>query len=180
MVVWTPNGINPNAITSSTLTATPVNSPASVLTMTVTGPADNGAIPSLQPQTTYQITVVNNALSGPSPASTPVTLTTEAATIAPSAPTNVVASWSNPDPSGATDTLIVSWTAAVPGDSPIDQYLVTITPDNGSGAVTQTVSGSTLKAYFDVDFTSNWRVTVSAHNTVGWGPASKPVTLGGL
>jgi hypothetical protein len=150
------------------------------LTATVTGPATSGFIPSLQPQTTYQITVVNNALSGSSPASTPVTLTTEAATIAPSAPTNVVTSWSNPDPSGATDTLIASWTAAVPGDSPIDQYLVTITPDTGGSAITQNVSGSTLSAYFGVDFTPNWKVTVSAHNAVGWGPASKPVTLGGL
>jgi hypothetical protein len=180
LVTWTPNGINPAAITSSTLTATPVNSTNPVLAMTVTGAATNGAISLLQPQTTYQITVVNNALSGSSPSSTPVTLTTEIATIAPSAPTNVVVKWSVTDPQGTTDTLISSWTAAVPGDSPIDQYLVTITPDSGGSALTQTVTGSTLTAYFGVDFTPNWKVTVQAHNAVGWGPASKPVTLGGL
>jgi hypothetical protein len=180
LVTWMPNGINPVAVTSSTLTATPVSSPASILTTTVSGPATNGAIDLLQPQTTYQITVVNNALNGTSPASAPVTLTTEAATIAPSAPTNVVASWSNPDPSGTTDTLIASWAATVPGDSPVDEYLVTITGSDGGGTFTQTVDGSTLTAYFDVDFTPNWSVTVKAHNAVGWGPASKTVTLGGL
>jgi hypothetical protein len=180
LVTWLPNGINPAAVTSSTLTATPVNSPAAILTTTVAGPATNGAIPLLQPQTTYQITVVNNALSGSSPASLPVTLTTKIATVAPSAPTNVIVSWAVADPAGTTDTLIASWTAAVPGDSPIDQYLVTITPDSGGSAVTQTVSGTTFATYFGVDFTPNWKVTVQAHNAVGWGPASKAVTLGGL
>ena len=179
LVTWQPDGINPVAVTSSTLTATPINSTNPVLVATVAGPARSGAIPLLQPQTTYQITVVNNALSGPSPASLPVTFTTEAATVAPSAPTNVVASWAVADPASTTDTLIATWAAAVPGDSPIDQYLVTITPDSGS-AVSQTVSGSTLTTYFGVDFTPNWTVTVQAHNAVGWGPASKPVTLGGL
>ena len=179
LVIWQPNGFNPVAVTSSTLTATPVNSPASILTATVTGPVTSGAIDLLQPQTTYQITVVNNALNQSSPPSAPVTLTTEIATIVPSTPTNVVVSWAVADPSGTTDTLIASWPAAVPGDSPIDQYLVTITPDSGS-AVTQTVTGSTLTAYFGVNFTPNWKVTVQAHNAVGWGPASKPVTLGGL
>lgn len=177
LLTWLPNGINPIAVTSSTLTATPVNPSASTLTTAVTGSATNGAIASLQPQTTYQITVVNNALRGSSPASAPITLTTQPATVAPSAPTNVVASWQVADPAGTTDTLIASWTAAVPGNSPIDQYQVTIT---GGGTITQTVTGSTLTAYFSVDFTPNWQVTVKAHNAVGWGPASVPVTLGGL
>jgi hypothetical protein len=179
LVTWLPNGINPVAVTSSTLTATPVSSPASILTTTVTGPATSGVIDLLQPQTTYQITVVNNALNGSSPASAPVTLTTGAATVAPSAPTNVVAIWAVADPPGTTDTLIASWAAANPGDSPVDQYLITITPGSGS-AITQTVDGATLTANFGVDFTPNWKVTVSAHNAVGWGPASKPITLGGL
>lgn len=178
LVTWMPNGINPVAVTSSTLTATPVNSPASILTTTVNGPATSGAIPLLQPQTTYQITVLNNTANGVSPASAPVTLTTGAASVAPSAPTNVVASWLNPDPAGTTDTLIASWAAANPGDSPIDQYLITITGSGGTD--TQTISGSTLTAYFSVDFTPNWTVTVQAHNAVGWGSASKPVKLGGL
>jgi hypothetical protein len=71
---------------SSTLTATPVNSTASILTMTVTGQATNGVISSLQPQTTYQISVVSTTICGSSPASTPISVTTSPATVPPSAP----------------------------------------------------------------------------------------------
>ena len=180
-VSWMPNGVNPVAITSSILTATPVNnSTASNLTATVTGPATNGVIPTLQPATSYQITVVSTTIGGSSPASAPISVTTEAASIAPSAPTNVVASWSNPDPSGATDTLVATWSAAVPGDSPIDQYQITITGSDGAGTFTQTVDGTTLTTYFNVDYIPNWEVTVQAHNAAGWGSLSTPVTLGGL
>jgi fibronectin type III domain protein len=179
-VAWTPKGVNPVAVTSSTLTATPVNSTNSVLTTTVTGPGTNGVIASLQPATTYQITAVSTTIGGSSPASTPINVTTEVASVAPSAPTNVVASWSNPDPTGASDTLVATWSAAVPGDSPIDQYQITITGSDGAGTFTQTVSGTTLTTYFNIDYIPNWTVTVKAHNAVGWGPSSTPVTLGGL
>lgn len=179
-VAWTPDGVNPVAITSSILTATPVNSTNSVLSATVTGPATNGIIASLQPATTYQITVVSTTIGGPSPASAPTNVTTEVASIAPSAPTNVMASWSNPDPTGATDTLIANWPAAAPGNSPIDQYLVTITGSDGGGTFTNTVSGTTLTTYFNVDYIPNWSVTVQAHNAFGWGPVSSAFNLGGL
>jgi len=180
-VSWMPNGVNPVAIISSTLTATPVNnSTASNLTTTVTGPVTNGVIPTLQPATSYQITVVSTTVGGSSPASTPISLTTEAASVVPSAPTNVVASWSNPDPTGTNDTLVVTWSAAVPGDSPVDQYQITITGSDGAGTFTQTVDGTTLTTYFTVDFIPNWTVTVQAHNAAGWSRSSTPVTLGGL
>jgi len=179
-VAWTLNGVNPVAITSSTLTATPGNSTNPVLTTTVIGQATNGVITSLQPKTTYQITAVSTTIGGSSPASIPINVTTEVASIAPSAPTNVVASWSNPDPSGATDTLVATWSAAVPGDSPVDQYQITITGSDGAGTSTQTVSGTTLTTYFNVDYIPNWTVTVRAHNAAGWGPLSTPVRLGGL
>lgn len=179
-VAWTPNGVNPAAITSSTLTATPVNSTASILTTTATGPVTNGVIASLQPATSYQITVVSTTIGGSGPPSAPITVTTEAASVAPSAPTNVVASWSNPDPTGTNDTLVATWSAAVPGDSPVDQYQITITGSDGAGTFTQTVDGTTLTTYFTVDFIPNWTVTVQAHNAAGWGPASTPVGLGGL
>lgn len=179
-VSWTPKGVNPAAVMSSTLTATPVNSTASILTATVAGPAANGAIPSLQPQTTYQITVVNTTIGGSSPASAPFSVTTEAASIAPSAPTNITASWTNLNPTGTNDTLIAAWQAAVPGDSPVDQYKITITGSDGGGTFTQTVSGTTLTASFTVDWTPNWTVKVQAHNAFAWGPLSAPVTLGGL
>ena len=179
-VSWTLNGVNPAAVTSSILIATPVNSTAAILTTTVTGSATTGVISTLQPQTTYQITVVNRTLSGYSPASVPISLTTSPATVPPSAPTGVTASWTNLDPTGTNDTLVATWQAAVPGNSPVDQYQITIVGSDGGGTFTQTVSGTTLSASFTVDYIPNWSVTVQAHNAVGWGPASSVFTLGGL
>jgi hypothetical protein len=179
-VSWMPKGVNPAAVAFTTVTATPVNSTASVLTTTVAGPATNGVISLLQPQTLYQITVVNTTISGSSPASTPIRVTTSPASVPPSVPTGVTAGWANLDPTGATDTLVATWQAADPGNSPIDQYLVTITGSDGAGAFAQTVSGKTLTAGFSVDYTPNWSVTVQAHNAFGWGPSSSVFTLGGL
>ena len=179
-VSWTPNGVNPGAIVSSTLTATPVDSTAPILTTTVAGVATSGVLTSLAPATTYQITVVNTSIGGSGPASSPVSVTTEAASIAPSAPTGVQANWANLDPSGTTDTLVATWQAAVPGNSPVDEYQITIKGSDGGGTFTQTVSGTTLTANFTVDYIPNWSVTVQAHNAVGWGPSSAVVTLGGL
>ncbi len=179
-VSWMPKAVNPAAVVLTTVTATPVNSTASVLTTTVAGSATNGVISSLQPQTTYQITVVDTTVSGSSPASTPISVTTSPASVPPSAPTGVTAGWANLDPTGATDTLLATWQAADPGNSPIDQYLVTITGSDGAGTSTQMVSGTTLTASFTVDSIPNWSVTVQAHNAFGWGPTSSVFRLGGL
>ena len=51
---------------------------------------------------------------------------------------------------------------------------------DGAGTFTQTVAGTELTAYFNVDFVPNWSVTVQAHNAFGWGPSSSVFTLGGL
>lgn len=177
-VSWTPGMPNPAVIISSTLTATPVNSTAPVVSTTVTGTAASGLVGPLQPQTTYQVTVVNTTAGGSSPPSAPATVTTQAASVAPSAPTAVSARWGAQ--SATTATLLASWNAAVPGDSPIDQYQVQITGSDGGGTFTQTVLGSSLTASFTVDFIPNWTVTVRAHNAAGWGPWSAPFTLGGL
>ncbi|HEV2208032.1 MAG TPA: fibronectin type III domain-containing protein [Verrucomicrobiae bacterium] len=179
-VSWAPQGVNPSAVTLSTLTATPLNPPGLTLTTTVTGAATTGVIASLQPQTTYQVTVVNTTIGGLSPGSTPLSVTTVPASLPPSAPSGVTADWANLDPTTATDTLVANWQAAVPGDSPIDQYQVTIIGSDGGGTFTQTVSGTTLTASFNVDYIPNWSVTVQAHNAVGWGSASPAVSLGGL
>ena len=179
-VSWTLNGANPAGVTSSILTATPVNSTASILTTTVAGPATSGVISTLQPQTTYQITVVNGTVAGSSPPSAPITVTTSPATLLPSAPNGATASWTSLDPTGTTDTLVATWQAADPGDSPIDQYQVTIVGSDGGGTLRQTVPGTTLTASFTVDYTPNWSVTVQAHNAVGWGPSSAVFRLGGL
>jgi hypothetical protein len=179
-VSWTPMGVNPAAVTSSILTATPVNSTASILTTTLAGSATTGVILSVQPQTTYEINVVNSTIAGSSPVSTPIRLTTSPATVPPSAPAAVTARWSNLDPTGTTDTFSASWQPADPGNSPIDQYLVAITGSDGAGTFTQTVSGTTLTASFTVDYIPDWSVTVQAHNAAGWGPLSSVFTLGGL
>jgi hypothetical protein len=179
-ITWTPAWVNPAAVMSTTLTATPINSTAAVLTSTVAGSATYGSLSALQPQTTYAITVVNTTISGSGPASTPIFVTTSPATVPPAAPTAVHASWANPDPVGATDTLIATWQAADPGNSPIDVYLVTITNSDTAGTLTQTVSGTTLSANFTVDWNPNWSVTVKAHNAFGWGPLSSAFVLGGL
>ncbi len=177
-VSWTALGVNPEAVTSSTLVATPVSSPASIVTAVVSGPAENGLLGPLQPLTTYEITVVNTTIAGSGPASAPITVTTEAASVAPSAPTGVAARWGAQY--ATTAVLLATWNAAVPGDSPIDQYEVTITGSDGGGTLDQTVSGATLSTSFTVDFIPDWSVQVRAHNAVGWGPWSASSTLGGL
>jgi hypothetical protein len=179
-VSWTPNGVNPIAITSSTVTATPVNSSASNLTATVTGPATNGIIPTLQPATSYQITAVSTTIGGSGPASTPISVTTSPATIPPSAPSGLSARWAIPNADPGPNTLIATWQAADPGNSPVDQYFVSITGSDGAGTLTNSVSGTILSASFNVDSTYNWSVTAQAHNAFGWGPLSSVFTLGGL
>jgi hypothetical protein len=179
-VAWTPSGVSPAAISSSILTATPVNSSVPVLTSIVSGPATGGVIPTLQPATTYQLSVVNTTLAGSSPASSPLELTTVPASIPPSAPTGVTASWANPAPTGTNDTLIAVWQAAVPGNSPVDQYAVRIVNADSGTTLSQAVAGTTLTAMFMVDVTPNWTLTVQAHNAAGWSPWSAPFTLGGL
>jgi hypothetical protein len=177
-VSWTPNGVNPMAITSSTLTATPVSSTASILTTTVVGSATTGLIGALQPQTTYEVIVVNTTIGGSSVASTPISVMTSAASVVPSAPTGVTARWLQQDVTPAT--LFATWNAAVPGDSPIDQYEVMITGSDGGGTFTQIVSGTTLTASFTIDSVPDWTVVVRAHNAAGWGPWSASFRLGGL
>lgn len=180
LVSWALNGVNTAAVIASTVTATPINSTAPVLSATVTGGATNGVIPTLQPDTTYQIAVVSSTLAGYGPTSTPINVKTAVASIPPSAPAGVAAHWLIADPSGTTDTLVATWQAADPGNSPIDEYLVTISPDDGSGSFTETVTGTVLTANFDVDYIPNWSVTVQAHNAAGWGPVSTAAMLGGL
>jgi hypothetical protein len=175
---WAAAPPNPAVITSSTLTATPVGSTAPILTATVSGSAASGLVGPLQPQTTYQITVASSTAGGSSPASAPITVASAAASVVPSAPTGLHAHWTAPGyPS---DSLAASWAAASPGDSPVDQYQITINGSDGGGTFTQTVAGTTLAATFAVSDIPDWSIQVRAHNTAGWGPWSARSTLGGL
>jgi hypothetical protein len=176
-VSWTPDPTAPAAlITSSTVTATPVGSTASVVTTTVTGSGASALIGPLQPQTTYQLTVVSTDAAGSSAPSAPITVVTGASAAAPGAPTGVTAHWTAPG--SPSDTLAASWQPGTQGDSPTDQHQITITGSDGGGTFTQTVSGSTLTATFAVSDGPDWNVQVRAHDAAGWGaPAS--FTLGG-
>lgn len=122
----------------------------------------------------------NTTIGGTSPTSSPVIFATSAATVAPKTPTGLTAQWQVADPSGTTDTIIATWNAALPGNSPVDEYEIVVNGSDGAGTSAQTVSGTTLTAYFNVDFIPNWTVTVRAHNAAGWSPWSTPFTLGGL
>ncbi len=179
-VSWIANTSNPAAIMSSTLTAVPLNSPAPTIMTTINGSTNNGTVGPLQPQTTYQITVSTATIGGSSPASFPIKVSTQAASVAPSAPTGLSARWQIADPQGNNDTLIATWNAAVPGNSPVDQYEVTINGSDGGGTLTQSVPGDTLTANFIVNWIPNWTVKVRAHNAAGWSPWSNTVSLGGL
>jgi hypothetical protein len=176
-VSWTQGLANPAIITSSTITATPIGSTSPSVTATETGSASTGFVGPLLPVTTYQIIVVSTDVGGTSPPSTPITVATQAASIVPSAPTGVTGRWTAPD--STNDPLLASWNAAVPGDSPTDQYQITIRGSDGAGTFTQTVNGSTLTATFSVSDIPDWSVTVRAHNAAGWGPWSSAFVLGG-
>jgi len=173
-VTWAPSVINWAVIISSAVTAAPINSTAPALTATLTGSGSSALVGPLEPQTTYQITVVSTTIGGSGPPSKPIQVTTVAASIVPSAPSGVTAQWTAPS------TLVARWNAANPGNSPIDQYQVTITGSDGGGTFTQSVSGTTLMATFSVDDIPDWTVKVCAHNAAGWGPWSSPIILGGL
>ena len=176
-VSWTTPLANPLVITSSTITATPVNSAAPTLIATVSGAATRGLIGPLQPSTSYQITVVNTDAGGSSLPSSAYPAASRAASTPPSAPTSVAAHWTAPGMPG--DMLVATWAAAAPGDSPIDQYRITIAGSDGGGIARQSVSGATLTASFAVSDIPDWTITVRAHNAAGWGRSSPPIVLGG-
>ncbi|MCU1455067.1 MAG: hypothetical protein JWN46_3213 [Acidimicrobiales bacterium] len=175
-VRWTPERATAPLVAFSTVTAAPVGSTAAVLTSTAPGTATSSLIGPLEPRTTYRVTVTSTDAGGTSPSSAAIEVTTPVSTMVPSAPTGVTASWTAPQAPG--DTLAAGWRAAVPGDSPIDSYQVTVSvSDPAPGHVTHTVPGSTLTAAFGVDDTLDWTVQVRAHNAAGWGAWSGPIVL---
>jgi Fibronectin type III domain len=161
------------AITSSTVTATPVGSPLAPVVATVSGTATTALIGPLAPLTTYQLTVVSTDNAGSSPPSDAITVTTAASAAVPAAPTGVSARWN------AVDTMAVTWRAATGGDSPVDAYQVTATGSDHAGTFTQSVAGTTLSATLSVSDIPDWSIKVRAHDAAGWGPWSSTARLGG-
>ncbi len=171
-VGWQAPAIAGSAITSSTVTATPTGgSSAPTLTMTVTGRATSAELVGVQPATTYDVTVLSRDITGAGPPSVPAVITTEVATVAPGAPTAVAASLTG----DTTLQLSVSWTASVPGDSPVDDYQVAAAGSDGEhltlDAGIATATSASVSASAD-----SWSVTVRAHNAAGWSPWSSAVT----
>lgn len=179
-VTWTPSP-SPAWVVTTTVTATPQGSSAPVLTTTVKGSKTSAVVGPLQPSTTYSITAVSTNPGGSSPASGPLSFTSQAATVMPSAPTQVSAFWTSPG-TGANDSLVARWAAAKPGNSPVNAYQVLIKIYDGdtTGSFSQTVPGSVLTATFTgVDDIDSWSVRVRAHNAAGWSPWSSAYILGG-
>lgn len=159
---------------SSTVTATPAGG-GTALTATVTGGTTTASVSGVAPATTYSVTVTSTNAGGTSAASAPVTITTGAASTVPGAPTGVSATWSG------TTSIGVRWTAAAPGDSPTDDYQVSIATYDPNG--TPSISDAGVATSFvagGYDSTPDYAVQVRAHNAAGWGAWSARVILGGL
>ena len=73
-VSWTADGETAGLIESSTVTATPVNSTAPVLTATASGTWSTAYLSPVQPNTTYRVTVTNSDSEGTSQPSIPLEL----------------------------------------------------------------------------------------------------------
>ncbi len=71
-VSWVPASETAQLITGSSVTATPVGSTAPVLEATVSGARTSALIGTLEPNTTYEITVSNTDAEGTSEASAPI------------------------------------------------------------------------------------------------------------
>ena len=153
--------------------------PTAGATLTASAPLGaNGAwVVGVEPSTTYTINVTSADLSGTGPASTPVTFTTGPATVAPTAPTALTASWSG-------SSIVASWTASTPGDSPISDYQVQATAyDTGGPAPAPVVVDSgpaTTIGIGGLDSTLDWSIQVRALNSFGWGPWSTAVIVPAL
>jgi hypothetical protein len=74
-VSWTVAPETARLLKSSTATATPVASPAPVLSTTVTPYFSSAVLQPVEPKTTYKVTVTNTDAEGTSPPSTPIEIT---------------------------------------------------------------------------------------------------------
>ncbi len=168
LVSWTPDPTAPaDLISSSTITATPATGTSPVVTSTVTGPASSGLLGPLNPNTPYQVTVVNNDAGGASGASQPITITTGASKLKPGAPTGLAGVWTSPG--NNPDPLVISWIAGIPGDSPIDKYQL-LALASGGGSFSVTVGGTSLSDTIStLDDGLNWYILIRAHDAAGWG-----------
>jgi hypothetical protein len=176
---WTLAPATAEAITSSTITLTPTGGSSAPVVTAAASPTGGVAGP-VEPLTSYEVTVVTHDASGSSPASAPIYFTTPAATVAPSAPTELKAWWiANNPPTGS---FAVRWTAGAPGSAAIDEFEVRAVPAEAEVASTlyNVEPASSGETVFTGNSETPWAASVRAHNAAGWGPWSAPVELGGL
>lgn len=158
---------------STTVSATPAS--GSALTATVAGTATTASVPGVAPATTYSVVVTSTNAGGTSSPSARVLITTGAASTVPGAPTSVHATWST------SSAILVRWVAATSGNSPTDDYQVSIATYDPNGTPTLFDAG-TASTFLATGYNSvpDYAVKVRAHNAAGWGPWSTRVILGGL
>jgi hypothetical protein len=175
VVTWTPASSGGATVTGSTVTAPPAT--GAVLTAAISGANAGAIVPGVQPGTAYTVAVVSSTASGAGPPSSPVTFTTASASQPPGVPQALAAVWLGGRPMAD---IYVTWTAASPGNSPIDGYeVVFFGPEDGNpapGPYTVATNGeTTARQTLDTNF--DWTVKVRAHNAAGWGPFSAAVTV---
>jgi hypothetical protein len=109
-----------------------------------------------------------------------VGFTTEAPTVAPSAPQSISASWTSIDSPAS---LSVSWGATDPGNSPLDLFEIrAVGVNSGTTSPLDAVIPAPATAYtfYNPSNSVSWQVTVRAHNAAGWGPWSTAVVVPAL
>ena len=92
---------------------------------------------------------MTTTISGSGPASISISVATSSNDSA-FGPDRSLGELGNPDPDPRPNTLVATWPATEPGNSPIDAYLVTITGSDAAGTFMH-VSETTLTTYFNVD-----------------------------
>jgi hypothetical protein len=179
-VSWTPDPATAAALTSSTITLTPTAGSSAPTVIGTSAGSSGGAAGPVEPQTTYVVTVVNSDAAGSSPPSSPIEYTTPASSVPPSAPGELRSWWLNPtEPIGS---YLVAWGEASPGDSPVDEYQITATPQESevASALTNYEPASSRETEFTGNSETPWSISVRAHNAAGWGAWSTPTLRGGL
>ena len=177
-ISWTPDASVANAISSSMVTVARADGTGTNLTTAVASAVTMVTLGPVTAATAYAVSVISNDVAG---ASNPgvFSITTTAVTQVPDAPVITYIWWS-----GSTYGLAASsWTAPNAYNSPIDEYEVSVTWQDGDVQTPDkdiVVGGTTLSAYIGADNTSTWSVQVRAHNAAGWGAWSMPRQLGGL
>lgn len=159
-------------VTATMVTATP-SSGGTPLTASVPGGATTATIPGVAPSTTYSVVVASTDVAGSGPRSAPVSIVTAAATTRPGTPGGVKVSWG-----AGGRTLDARWSSALPGNSPVDDYQVSVARHDPNGPA-QIVDAATATSVAVSGFanTYDWSVQVRAHNAAGWGSWSKAVVL---